>query len=110
MAIGLWRLWASRWILVLGLSLGGLLIATSRPAVAQKEEKEVVLPPMVVINVAGAERLLGDVSYMFKTIGREDLFEVVNGFLGNVAVHGSWLGDGILRVWYNRALWMTRTL
>ena len=84
MATGLWRLRASRWILVLGLSVGGLFLASSRPAVAQEEEVEVALPPLVVINVAGADRLLGDVNYMFQTIGREDLKEVVNGFLGNV--------------------------
>ena len=27
--------------------------------------------------------MLGDVNYMFKTIGRGDLMEVINGFLGN---------------------------
>ncbi len=84
MATGLWRLRVSRWIVVLGLSLGGLFLSPSRPAVAQEVEEEVALPPLVVINVAGADRLLGDVNYMFQTIGREDFKEVVNGFLGNV--------------------------
>lgn len=84
MATGSWRLRVSRWIMVLGLFLSGMLCASSRPALAQEEEKEVSLPPLVVVNIAGADRLLGDVNYMFETIGREDLKQVINGFLANV--------------------------
>lgn len=82
MLTGFWRSRVSRWV-VLGMSLVGLLLAPSRPAIAQ-EEAEAALPPLVVINIAGADRLLSDVNYMFHTIGREDLTEVVNGFLSNI--------------------------
>lgn len=84
MATGFWRSRVCRWMLVLGMSLGSLLGASSRPAFAQEEEPEVALPPLVVVNIAGADRLMGDVNYMFHTIGREDLSQVVNGFLSNV--------------------------
>jgi hypothetical protein len=72
-----------RGLLVLGILLAGLLSNSPRLAVAQDEEPA-ALPPLVVVNAAGVDRLLGDVNYMFKTIGREDLSDVVNGFLANV--------------------------
>ncbi|MCA9069880.1 MAG: hypothetical protein KDA84_13195, partial [Planctomycetaceae bacterium] len=60
----------------------GLFGPSLKSAVAQDETGPP--PPLVIINAAGVDRLLGDVNFMFKTIGREDLMGVVNGFLGNV--------------------------
>jgi hypothetical protein len=40
--------------------------------------------PLVILNVAGVERLLGDVQYMFTAIERPEIFEAVQGLLGNV--------------------------
>lgn len=73
-----------RWgIVAMTMAAVGLLGPSSTRAFAQDEAAE-PLPPLVIVNAAGVDRLLGDVNYMFKTIGREDLMGVVNGFLGNV--------------------------
>lgn len=73
-----------KWALVAVLmTASGLLGPSTTRAVAQEAAAE-PLPPLVIINAAGVDRLLGDVNYMFNTIGREDLMGVVNGFLGNV--------------------------
>ncbi len=72
------------WLLAAAFVLTGLLGVSPKRAMAQDEEKPEVLPPLLVVNAAGVDRLLGDVNYMFKTIGREDLNDVINGFLGGV--------------------------
>ncbi len=66
------------------LVLAGLLLISARPAIAQQDEKPKVLPPLVVINAAGVDRLLGDVNFMFDTIGRDDVSEALKSFLGNL--------------------------
>ncbi|MGH7129306.1 MAG: hypothetical protein ACREIV_12110, partial [Planctomycetaceae bacterium] len=40
--------------------------------------------PLVVVNVASADRLLGEVTYMFEAAGREDMNDLVTGLLGNL--------------------------
>ena len=74
-------------MLVLAALLTGFLalpqIAKAQNIRPGENEEPAALPPLVVINFAGADRLLGDVNYMFKTIGREDLSDVVKGFLAN---------------------------
>ena len=73
-----------RGLLVMLLSLAGLVGQGTRTVQAQETEASAEkLPPVLVFNAAGVDRLLGDVNYMFKTIGRADLMEVINGFLGN---------------------------
>lgn len=39
--------------------------------------------PLVVVNLAGVERLLGDVQYMFTAIERPEIFEAVQDQIGN---------------------------
>ena len=55
---------------------------------AQEEaaESEPLLsgPPVAVVNVAGVDRLLDDTDYLFGSIGRSDMKEVINGLLGNL--------------------------
>lgn len=41
-------------------------------------------PPVAVVNVAGVERILDDVDYLFGSVERSDMTDVVNGLLGNV--------------------------
>ena len=57
------------------------------PVVGQDDESEpepVVPDPVAVLTVAGLDRGLTDVRYLFSTIGREDMSEVVDGLLGSV--------------------------
>ena len=83
MAIGLLKRRCSFWFSVLALSLASCLSIAPRSVAAQDEKKPKALPPLVVINAAGVDRLLGDVNFMFKTIGRDDLSDFINGFLKN---------------------------
>ena len=76
----MWRLRA-----VLACCLSGLLWAS--PAASARADDE--LPPIegdpiMVVNVAGVERLLDDVDYLFGSADRSDLTEIVNGLLGGV--------------------------
>ena len=64
--------------------LCGLLLS---PAGGQDEdvETEPVAPdPVAVLTVAGLDRGLADVRYMFEAVGRGDMSEVVDGLLGSV--------------------------
>ncbi|HUG91438.1 MAG TPA: hypothetical protein VML55_11420 [Planctomycetaceae bacterium] len=60
----------------------------SRPAAAASAQdlglETTMKMPLVVFNVAGVERLLGDVKYMFTAIERPEIFETLEGLLGNV--------------------------
>ena len=82
-----------RWNLLLKRScillvvIGGCLLTQVTPAYSQDAEE--VIPedapiPLVIINLASVENLLTDIDYMFKTIDRPDMMEVVKGLVGNV--------------------------
>lgn len=53
------------------------------PAVADEAERPSG-PPIAVINVASVERVLDDIDYLFGSVDRGDMSEVVDGLLGNV--------------------------
>ena len=74
-----------RWLTCL--LLGGLLVTLTTPAFSQDAEE--VIPegapiPLVIVNLASVESLMTDIDYMFKTINRPDMMEVIQGLLGNV--------------------------
>lgn len=63
----------------------------ARPAAAQEDsdaeaaEVEVLSgPPIAVVNVASVERVLEDVDYLFGSVDRADMSDVVDQLLGNV--------------------------
>ncbi|WP_166829651.1 beta/alpha barrel domain-containing protein [Thalassoroseus pseudoceratinae] len=74
----------TRYRLLLFFLFGGLLMATT-PAFSQDAEE--VIPedapiPLVIFNLASVESLMTDIDYMFKTINRPDMTDVVKGILG----------------------------
>jgi hypothetical protein len=69
-------------LLALALMLPG---TGSRPAQAQDSSESTLSAPLVVVNVAGVDRLLGDVKYMFTAIERPEIFQTLEGLLGNVS-------------------------
>lgn len=84
------RLFAATLTVVLaGLIVCGPSVATpvASTAFAQENDPENVdkAPPLplVVVNVAGVERLLTDVDYMFKAAGREDMTDQLLGLIND---------------------------
>jgi hypothetical protein len=67
----------------LTLGLAGPLLA-QQPADDAEEPAPESGPPVAVLNVAGVERILDDVDYLFGSVDRSDMTDVVNGLLGNV--------------------------
>ncbi|MFH5802562.1 hypothetical protein [Alienimonas sp. DA493] len=65
------------------LSLAPLLaLALASPAVGQEEEAPLErLEPVGVITLAGVDRARADVDFMFSTVEREDMSEVIDGYL-----------------------------
>jgi len=43
------------------------------------------LVPVIIFNIAGAERSLNDISSMFQVAGRPDMMDVIQGYLGGAA-------------------------
>lgn len=68
-----------------------LAVATTAAAMAQEEAADAAAedapfagPPVVVANVASVERVLEDVDYLFGSVERKDMSDVVSGLLGNL--------------------------
>lgn len=67
------------------LAIGAAPLAwTQEPAAETDGEALVNTPPVAVVNVAGVERILDDVDYLFGSVDRSDMTDVVKGLLGNV--------------------------
>lgn len=67
------------------LALGSSPFAYAQePTTETEAEAPLDAPPVAVVNVAGVERILEDVDYLFGSVDRSDMTEVVNGLLGNV--------------------------
>jgi hypothetical protein len=60
------------------------LIGSLSAQEAERAFEQSAVPPIAVVNFAGVERLLDDVDYLFGSVKRNDLIEVVEGLLGNV--------------------------
>ena len=58
-----------------------LLLAAPAFAQDSSDPPQEELKPVAVLAVAGVERARDDVRYLFETVGREDMTEVVNGYL-----------------------------
>jgi len=52
---------------------------------AEAGEEPPELIPVLIFNIASAQRSLNDISNMFQVAGRPDMMEVVQGFLGGTA-------------------------
>jgi hypothetical protein len=53
-------------------------------AEAAAEDAPFAGPPIAVLNIAGVERVLEDVNYLFGSVDRKDMSDVVSGLIGNV--------------------------
>jgi len=61
--------------------------ARAQEPAAEESADETTLvdgPPVAVVNVAGVERILDDVDYLFGSVQRSDMTKVVTGLLSNV--------------------------
>lgn len=70
-----------------GLTLGwSAPVFPQDPEPVDEAEAEAIddSPPVAVVNVAAVERLLDDVDYLFGSVERSDMTQVVTGLLGNV--------------------------
>ena len=63
-------------------------LAAQEPPVASADEladdAPLAGPPVAVLNVASVERVLEDVDYLFGSVDRGDMSDVVDGLLGNL--------------------------
>ncbi|MAG92899.1 MAG: hypothetical protein CMJ48_04030 [Planctomycetaceae bacterium] len=82
----------ARWRRFLALALLGMLaVAFSPRLLAQDEEetdpveKQKTEAPLVIVNVAGVERILQDVDYTFASVDRDDVTTILNNLIENVA-------------------------
>ncbi|MBW3539077.1 MAG: hypothetical protein KY476_02290 [Planctomycetes bacterium] len=62
---------------------GGLLETARVRAQDESEDATTLEHPLVVVSVASVNRLLGDVQYMFQMIERPEIFEALEGLVGN---------------------------
>ncbi|MBA3312669.1 MAG: hypothetical protein H0T47_05160 [Planctomycetaceae bacterium] len=62
---------------------GGAAVA-QEPAGETAEEAPLSSAPVAVVNVASVERVLEDVTYLFGSVDRKDMSDVVTGLLGNL--------------------------
>ncbi len=81
-----WDLLSNRFRILL-VAIGVCLMTQATPVYSQDAEE--VIPadapiPLVIVNLASVERLMTDIDYMFKTINRPDMMEVVKGLVGNI--------------------------
>ena len=63
------------------LALVPLLLAAPAFGQTSDDPPQDVLKPVAVLAVGGVERAKDDVRYLFETVGREDMTEVVDGYL-----------------------------
>jgi hypothetical protein len=67
------------------LALGSFPLAYAQDPPTETEAEALVdTPPVAVVNVAGVDRVLDDVDYLFGSVERSDMTQVVNGLLGNI--------------------------
>ncbi len=69
--------------LTLLLALAGTAYA-QEPAGDAAEDAPFAGPPVAVANVASVERVLEDIDYLFGSVERKDMSDVVSGLLGNL--------------------------
>lgn len=62
----------------------GLLSPAAR-AQPVEEEPPLSSPPIVVVNAASVDRLMGDLDYLFGSVDRRDMIDVINGLLDKVS-------------------------
>ena len=68
---------------VMALTLVGVATAQAQEDQAA-EDAPYAGPPVLVANVASVERVLEDVDYLFGSVDRKDMSDVVSGLLGNL--------------------------
>ena len=49
-----------------------------------EEEPSLSSPPIVVVNAASVDRVMGDLDYLFGSVDRKDMIDVINGMLDKV--------------------------
>src|SRR5690606_40130513 len=71
-------------VLVLGVLSAGRLAAQDPVDTSIDEDAPLSAPPVAVLNVASVDRVLEDIDYLFGSVKRDDMREVIEGLLGNL--------------------------
>lgn len=73
-----------RWLMaMLILAMTGV-VSAQEEATDTDEDAAFAGPPVLIANVASVERVLEDVDYLFGSVDRKDMSDVVSGLLGNL--------------------------
>lgn len=49
-----------------------------------EDDSSISSPPVAVVNIAGVDRVVEDIHYLFESVDRADMKDVVDGLLGNL--------------------------